>query len=62
MKPKSEFKKKNPAPHSNKQTLQDECVDTEFSWVESADFFRISDLEPKTSTESTSLNQFNSEF
>jgi len=59
MKSKSEFKKKNSA---SKQPLPKESADTEFSWVESADFFRISEIESQTSTESTSFNQFNSDF
>ena len=63
MKSKPEFKKQNPAAHPKKQTLQNEGVETEFSWVQSADFFRVLDnIEPQTSTESTHLKEFNSEF
>jgi hypothetical protein len=60
MKSKSEFKTKNSI--SNKQSLPNESAETEFSWIESSDFFRISEMESHTSTESTSFNQFNSDF
>jgi hypothetical protein len=60
MKAKSEIKKKNSA--SKKQTLQTESAETEFSWVQSSDFFRTAPYEAQTSTESTSLEQFNSDF
>jgi hypothetical protein len=62
MKSKSEFKKQNSAAQPKKQMLQYQGADTEFIWVQSSDFFRTSPVEAKTSAESASVNQFNSEF
>ena len=60
MKAKAEFKKEKSA--TNKQTLPKESGETEFTWVQSSDFFRNAPAEAHTSTESTPLKEFNSEF
>jgi hypothetical protein len=57
---KSEHKKRIPV--SKKPALQTDRTDTEFTWVQSADFFRTPPQEAGTSTESTGADQFNSEF
>jgi hypothetical protein len=62
MKPKAKIQKRKSAAHSKGQTLQSEIAGTETSWMQSSDFFRISNVAFRISSESASLKQFNSEF
>jgi len=61
MKPKAQIKKQKTAVHSEKPTLP-ETAAAETSWLQSSDFFRISNLALRISAESTPLKEFNSEF
>jgi hypothetical protein len=59
---KSESRKSKSAVGSGTQSLQCDAVEVENFGVQSSDFFRISDLGIRISSESPSLKQFNSEF
>ena len=59
---KSEIRKRKSAAPFGKQSVKSEDAGIENFGLQSSDFFRISDFEPRISAESTSLKQFNSEF
>src|SRR5262249_41511572 len=62
MKAKAQIKKQKSAVNSGEQTLSTEAATPEISWLQSSDFFRISNFALRISAESTPLKEFNSEF